>query len=72
MSQEYLNHGYKELEIPCRCRWKHQISKEHLHIWPRGDFMLIALPNTDGSFTVTLFLSYDEGEYQFRKLIAKK
>ncbi|MEZ7894031.1 MAG: FAD-dependent monooxygenase, partial [Polaribacter sp.] len=60
-SQDYLNHGYKELEIPADKKGEHQISKEHLHIWPRGDFMLIALPNMDGSFTVTLFLSYDEG-----------
>ena len=39
--------------------------KTHLHIWPRGNFMLIALPNLDGSFTVTLFLSYNEGKYNF-------
>ena len=67
-AQNYLNHGYKELEIPADNNKKHQISKHHLHIWPRGDFMLIALPNLDGSFTVTLFLSYDEGEYNFNNL----
>ena len=67
-SQNYLNHGYKELEIPADSNGNHQISKGHLHIWPRGDFMLIALPNMDGSFTVTLFLSYDEGEYNFNNL----
>lgn len=50
-SQDYLNHGYKELEIPADKSGNHQISKGHLHIWPRGDFMLIALPNLDGSFT---------------------
>ncbi|MFD2530691.1 FAD-dependent oxidoreductase [Polaribacter marinaquae] len=71
-SQNYLNHGYKELEIPADSSGKHQISKEHLHIWPRGDFMLIALPNMDGSFTVTLFLSYDEGEYNFENLISEE
>jgi kynurenine 3-monooxygenase len=42
--------------------------KNALHIWPRGDFMVIALPNLDGSFTVTLFLSYSEGEYNFNNL----
>ncbi len=67
-SQNYLTHGYKELEIPADKIGKHQISKDHLHIWPRGEYMLIALPNLDGSFTVTLFLSYDEGKYNFNNL----
>jgi kynurenine 3-monooxygenase len=71
-SQNYLNHGYKELEIPADKNGNHQISKGHLHIWPRGDFMLIALPNLDGSFTVTLFLSYDEGEYNFENLTSEE
>ena len=71
-SQNYLNHGYKELEIPAGKIGNHQISKGHLHIWPRGDFMLIALPNMDGSFTVTLFLSYDEGEFNFENLTSEK
>ncbi len=71
-SQNYLNHGYKELEIPADKNGNHQISKDHLHIWPRGDFMLIALPNMDGSFTVTLFLSYDEGEYNFNNLTTEE
>ena len=71
-SQNYLNHGYKELEIPADKSGNHQISKGHLHIWPRGDFMLIALPNLDGSFTVTLFLSYDEGEFNFENLTSEK
>ena len=61
ISQEFLTHGYKELEIPGIDR-EHQISKDHLHIWPRGKYMLIALPNMDGSFTVTLFLSFSEGK----------
>ncbi|TYP96442.1 kynurenine 3-monooxygenase [Tenacibaculum adriaticum] len=71
-SQNYLTHGYKELEIPADKLGKHQISKDHLHIWPRGEYMLIALPNLDGSFTVTLFLSYDEGEYNFNNLISEE
>jgi kynurenine 3-monooxygenase len=67
-SQNYLSHGYKELEIPAAQNGSHQLSKDHLHIWPRGDYMLIALPNTDGSFTVTLFLSYADGKYNFENL----
>jgi kynurenine 3-monooxygenase len=71
VSQEFLTHGYKELEIPAE-HGKHQISKDHLHIWPRGNYMLIALPNQDGSFTVTLFLSYSEGTYNFDNLTSKE
>ena len=71
-SQNYLSHGYKELEIPADKIGKHQISKDHLHIWPRGEYMLIALPNMDGSFTVTLFLSYEEGEYNFNNLTSEE
>ena len=67
-SQNFLTHGYKELEIPASKKGKHQISKDHLHIWPRGEYMLIALPNLDGSFTVTLFLAHEEGEYNFKGL----
>ena len=67
-SQDYLTHGYKELEIPADANGKHQISKDHLHIWPRGEYMLIALPNMDGSFTVTLFLGNEEGAYHFKGL----
>ncbi|MCG8183646.1 FAD-dependent oxidoreductase [Tenacibaculum piscium] len=71
-SQNYLSHGYKELEIPADKTGNHQISNEHLHIWPRGAYMLIALPNMDGSFTVTLFLSYDEGKYNFNNLTSEE
>ena len=72
ISQEFLSHGYKELEIPASKDGKHQISKEHLHIWPRGNYMLIALPNMDGSFTVTLFLDFSEGAYNFENLTTKE
>lgn len=58
-SQQWLDHGYKELEIPAGQGGAWQIEKNALHIWPRQSFMVIALPNLDGSFTVTLFLSYD-------------
>ncbi|WP_179351574.1 FAD-dependent oxidoreductase [Winogradskyella vidalii] len=67
-SQEYLSHGYKELSILPTENGDYKTYKNALHIWPRSSFMLIALPNLDGSFTVTLFLSYDEGEYNFNNL----
>ena len=67
-SQNYLSHGYKELHILPKENGGYKIYKNALHIWPRGDFMMIALPNLDGSFTVTLFLSYDEGTYNFNNL----
>ena len=67
-SQNFLTHGYKELEIPAAKDGSHQISKDYLHIWPRGEYMLIALPNLDGSFTVTLFLGHEEGTYNFKDL----
>ena len=53
---EPLGHRYKELAIPPGPGARHRIEAHALHIWPRGEFMLIALPNLDGSFTVTLFL----------------
>ncbi len=70
-SQNYLTHGYKELSILPNDNGDYKIYKNALHIWPRGRFMLIALPNLDGSFTVTLFLSYEEGTYNFNNLTNK-
>lgn len=64
--QWYLKHGYKELSIPAQ-NGSHLLEKNALHIWPRGEFMLIALPNIDGSFTCTLFLPFD-GEISFSKI----
>jgi kynurenine 3-monooxygenase len=55
--EDVLEHQYKELTIPPTAAGLHRIEREGLHIWPRGGFMLIALPNVDGSFTVTLFLA---------------
>jgi kynurenine 3-monooxygenase len=52
-----LEHGYKELSIPSGPNGAYRMMSDALHIWPRGNFMLIALPNADGSFTATLFLS---------------
>lgn len=66
-SQEYLSHGYKELVIPATADGAHRIDKNCLHIWPRGEFMLIALPNLDGSFTVTLFFPM-KGETSFESI----
>jgi kynurenine 3-monooxygenase len=54
--EEPLEHDYKELTIPAR-DGKHVMDPNALHIWPRGGFMLIALPNRDGTFTATLFLA---------------
>ena len=65
---EPLAHGYKELTIPADANGKHRIEKNALHIWPRGGYMLIALPNTDGSFTVTLFLPH-KGPVSFESLL---
>jgi kynurenine 3-monooxygenase len=57
--QDYLSHGYKELTIPAAEDGGFRMEKHALHIWPRGSFMMIALPNLDGSFTCTLFWPYD-------------
>lgn len=66
-SLEYMPQSYIELTIPAGANGDHQIEKNALHIWPRKDFMLIALPNLDGSFTCTLFLNHD-GELSFNAL----
>ena len=58
-TQYYLPHGYKELHIPPNEDGSHKLAPDALHIWPRHSFMLIALPNTDGSFTCTLFLRFE-------------
>lgn len=58
-SQKYMDHGYKELVIPAT--HAHGLKKNALHIWPRGTFMMIALPNMDGSYTCTLFMPYKGG-----------
>lgn len=67
-SQSFLTHGYKELHIPPTADGQHAIDKNALHIWPRGHFMMIALPNVDGSFTGTLFLPYEGGDAAFEHL----
>jgi kynurenine 3-monooxygenase len=57
--ESYLAHGYKELTIPPRADGSWQMEKNALHIWPRKSFMMIALPNPDGSFTCTLFWEFE-------------
>ena len=66
-SQAYIEHGYKELTIPANHNNDYALDAHALHIWPRGKYMLIALPNTDKSFTCTLFLPF-EGENSFAAL----
>jgi kynurenine 3-monooxygenase len=66
-SEDPLAHGYKELSILPGALGRHRLESNALHIWPRGGYMLIALPNHDGTFTVTLFLPYD-GEASFASL----
>jgi kynurenine 3-monooxygenase len=66
-SQEFMKIGYKELHIPANPDGTHKIDKNSLHIWPRGNFMLMGLANLDGSFTCTLFMPF-EGENSFDKL----
>lgn len=61
-SQDYLRHGYKELTIPPGPAGEFRMEKNALHIWPRHSFMMIALPNPDGSFTCTLFWQFDGPE----------
>lgn len=65
---DFLRHDYKELEIPAGNGGTFQIEREALHVWPRGEFMLIALPNQDASFTVTLFLPRT-GPNSFEQLV---
>ncbi len=66
-SQNFLRSGYKELEIPAAEDGGYRLDKNTLHIWPRGKFMMIALPNLDGSFTVAMFHPY-EGKSGFNTL----
>ncbi len=66
-SQNFIDVGYKELTIPANADGTHKLDKNSFHIWPRGKFMLIAMPNMDGSFTCTLFLPF-EGKVSFESI----
>lgn len=69
--QNYIDHGYKELHIPAGANGSFQLEKNYLHIWPRESFMMIALPNPDGSFTCTLFFPFG-GKPSFDSLKTKQ
>ncbi|MGI9547012.1 MAG: FAD-dependent oxidoreductase [Flavobacteriaceae bacterium] len=66
-SQDFIDVGYKELTIPANEDGSYKLDKNAFHIWPRGRFMFIAMPNLDGSFTCTLFLPF-EGDISFEKI----
>lgn len=70
--QEYISHGYKELTIPATEAGEFAMDPNALHIWPRGSFMLIALPNPDKSFTCTLFLPFDGERVCFENIRDEK
>jgi kynurenine 3-monooxygenase len=70
-SQDFIDVGYKELTIPANSDGSHKLDKHSFHIWPRGKFMFIAMPNLDGSFTCTLFMPF-EGEVSFENIRTKK
>lgn len=70
--QEYISHGYKELTIPATAAGEYAMDPNALHIWPRGKFMLIALPNPDGSFTCTLFLPFEGTKVCFSKITEER
>ncbi|WP_077403670.1 FAD-dependent oxidoreductase [Cellulophaga omnivescoria] len=70
-SQEFIKVGYKELSILPNEDGTHKLDKHSFHIWPRGKFMLIAMPNIDGSFTCTLFMPF-EGDISFESITNKE
>ena len=70
-SQHFIDVGYKELTILQNADGSHKLDNSSFHIWPRGKFMLIAMPNLDGTFTCTLFLPF-EGETSFESLKTEK
>ena len=70
--QEYITHGYKELSIPPTESGEFAMDPNALHIWPRGSFMLIALPNPNKSFTCTLFLPFDGERVCFENIRDEK
>lgn len=67
-SQDFIDDGYRELLLPANDDGSYKMDKNALHIWPRGRFMLIALPNEDGSFTCTLFMPFEGDKNSFDKI----
>lgn len=71
-SQQYIADGYREILLPANADGSYKLDKNTLHIWPRGRFMLIALPNFDGSFTCTLFMPFEGDRFCFNALTSKE
>jgi kynurenine 3-monooxygenase len=66
-SQQYWSQGYKELQVPASVNQKWTSEKNVIHIWPRGNYMLLGFPNLDGSFTCSLHLPF-EGPLSFESI----
>lgn len=71
-SQQFIADGYREILLPANADGSYKLEKNALHIWPRGRFMLIALPNDDGSFTCTLFMPHEGDDNAFDKVNTKE
>lgn len=71
-SQQYIQDGYREILLPAKPDGSYALDASSLHIWPRGRFMLIALPNADGSFTCTLFMPFRGETYNFESLDSRE
>ena len=71
-SQNYIEDGYREILLPANDDGTYKLERDTLHIWPRGRFMLIALPNFDGSFTCTLFMPFEGHKHCFNNLNSKE
>ena len=71
-SQNYIEDGYREILLPANHDGSFKMTKNTLHIWPRGRFMLIALPNFDGSFTCTLFMPFEGHQHCFNNLTSRE
>lgn len=70
-SQNFIDDGYREILLPANPDGSYKLEKNTLHIWPRGRFMLIALPNFDGSFTCTLFMPFEGHKHCFNNLTSR-
>ncbi len=71
-SQKFIDDGYREILLPANADGSYKLDVNTLHIWPRGRYMLIALPNEDGSFTCTLFMPFEGHSASFDKLNSKE
>lgn len=71
-SQKYIPDGYREILLPANEDGTPKLAENVLHIWPRNQFMLIALPNFDNSFTCTLFMPFEDERFSFNQLKSKE